>query len=265
MVATFLLPPPGPPDISGGAPLPTIQEGQVYREDFTDRSAMHRVALGGKIYNNDCGTRIAQNVSQTTIHLQRTTTQQKNVNVFQQELSSFVSQMQRMALDNTRLLEKFFAHQEQQAQKAQRADRKARKAVNKARALQLRMMSLMRIMSQSSTSGRNTHKTSPVNLPNENPSDRKDNNAPSQYKLSKYSKSDPLQCRSIKNDSYKSGNKDLSMSHTTRNTPPCANMTTKNPLCAIMIKRQQPIWQQQHMIQQETNPQTLHQSSLPNQ
>jgi hypothetical protein len=202
MVATFLLPPPRPPDNSGGAPLPTIQEGQVYREDFTDCSAMHR-ALGGKIFNTDCGTRIAQNVSQTTIHLQRTTTQQKNVNVSQQELSSFVSQMQRMALDNTQLLEKFFAHQEKQAQRAQRADRKARKAVNKARDLQLRMMSLMRIMSQSSTTGRNTHKTSPVNLPNENPSDRKDNNTPSQYKLSKYSKSDPLKCRSIENDSSK--------------------------------------------------------------
>jgi hypothetical protein len=139
-----------------------------------------------------------------------------------------------MALDNTRILEKFFAHQKKQAQRAQRAELKARKAVNKARALQLSMMSLMRIMSQSSTTGRNTHKTSPANPPNENPSDRKDINAPSQYKLSEYSKSNPLKCRSTKNDSSKSGNKDLSMSHTTQNTPPCAILTTKNPLCKIM-------------------------------
>jgi hypothetical protein len=81
-----------------------------------------------------------------------------------QEMGSVASQMQRMASDHTKLLKKFFAHQEKQARRApQRAAQGVRIAVNKARALQQQMMLMMMAMSTSQSSSKSIHTKSSAN------------------------------------------------------------------------------------------------------
>jgi hypothetical protein len=155
MVATFLLPPPRPPDNSGGAPLPTIPEGQAYSDNSPNHSALQGGLLAGKISQNGCHMMIGQELKISKNGLNTTTPPRKTTNV-SQDMRSVVSHMQRMVSDQAELLEKIFHHQEKQSRRAQRAARKARKAADEARSLQLCMLSIMQTMAKSCSTGRHT-------------------------------------------------------------------------------------------------------------
>jgi hypothetical protein len=60
MVATFLLPPPHPPDTLGGAPLASIPEGHVYIETLKNCSAPQGASLGGKFSHRGGDTTMVQ-------------------------------------------------------------------------------------------------------------------------------------------------------------------------------------------------------------
>jgi peptidoglycan hydrolase CwlO-like protein len=84
-----------------------------------NRSALQRVALEGKIFHNGCGTTI---VGGNRISKTPPTKQRKAINV-SQDLSSAVSQLQRIASDQAELLKKLYENQEKQDLGARRAAR----------------------------------------------------------------------------------------------------------------------------------------------
>jgi hypothetical protein len=156
MVATFLLPPPRPPDTSGGAPLASIPKGQIYIETLKNHGALQGASLGGKISHRGGDTMLVRDtkITRTTTPTQRKTTVSHN-------LSSVVSLMQRMYSDQAHLLAKLHENQEKQARRRRHAARKAKKAADETRALQLQMLSLMRNLSRShSISGQNNKESS---------------------------------------------------------------------------------------------------------
>jgi hypothetical protein len=146
MVVIFDLPPPCPPDNLGGVPLPSIPEGRVYNGMLTNCSALQGVSLEEKISHNGHGTAIER---QDRISKTRTLTTQC---ILRQNLSSVVSQLQRMASDQAELLKKF---KEKQDRRAQRAARKAEKAVDA-------MMSMMRDFLKSHSTGSQKKKSSTI-------------------------------------------------------------------------------------------------------
>jgi hypothetical protein len=114
MVATFLIPLLRSPNKSGGIPLPTIQKGQVYVDNFTNCSGLQGVALAGKISHNACHMTIGQKDKISKNRLKTTIPQHQTTNV-SQDMHSVVSYMQRMVSDQAELLKKIFYNQEKQA------------------------------------------------------------------------------------------------------------------------------------------------------
>jgi hypothetical protein len=112
MVVTFDLPPCRPSDNLGGVPLPSIPEGRVYSGMLMNCSALQGVALEETISHIGCDTVVER---QVRISKTRTLTTQC---ILQQDLSSVVSQLQRMASDQAELLKKFKEKQEKQDRRA---------------------------------------------------------------------------------------------------------------------------------------------------
>jgi CBS-domain-containing membrane protein len=150
MVVGFLLPQPRPPDNSGDAPLPSIQEDQVYIDTPLNRIALQQLALERKIFHNGCDTKVAQG-GKISIHGLTTTIKRSKVTTASQDLCSVVSLMQRMASDRTEDLEQFLKNQEKQARREQRASRKTEQILSK-------MMSMMSDFSKLQSTSRHKNK-----------------------------------------------------------------------------------------------------------
>jgi hypothetical protein len=146
MVVTFLLPPPRPPDSSGGASLPTIQERHVYRDKPSNHSQPQGVALAGKIFQHGGGSTNGSNNEISKNGLETTITRRNTTSV-SQDLCLVINLMQQMASNRTEFLEKFLKKQEKQARRARRAAREAEKVASN-------MLSLMRNFSTVLSPGR---------------------------------------------------------------------------------------------------------------